>query len=178
MEARSEVADVLNRKCIIIRWSALSSEKFLDIIHRGAGAIFILLPAEWGQVEEVRRRGGLRTNVHDSNFLYVIVVNCRGRNEIPHAPFFPSFLFLLSFLPFILSPPSLLKEWYALEQDLLSSEVPIPVYFALESPELGEIHDRITDSAERNKDSSVAGSMHPHSFYLPATHVHHSFYFV
>ena len=69
MEARSEVADVLNRKCIIIRWSALSSEKFLDIIHRGAGAIFILLPTEWGRVEEVRRRAGLRTSVHDSNFL-------------------------------------------------------------------------------------------------------------
>ena len=69
MEVRSEVAAVLNRKCIVIRWSALSSEKFLDIIHRGAGAILILLPSEWRGVEEVRRRGELRTSVHGCNFL-------------------------------------------------------------------------------------------------------------
>ena len=101
----------------------------------------------------------------------------------PHLVPSPSFLSLLplppsspSFLSLLPLPP-LLKEWYSLEQDLLSSEVPIPVYFALEGPELGEIQDRITDSAERNKDSSVAGSMHPHS-YPPHTHTYPSLVFV
>jgi len=102
MEVRGEVAPILNRKCVIIRWSALSSEKFLDIIHRGAGAIVVLLPRERGGVDE---------------------------------------------------------EWYSLEHDLLSSEVPIPVYFALEGPELVEIHERISESTERDKHSSVAGML-------------------
>ena len=59
----------------------------------------------------------------------------------------------------------LLQEWYSLEHDLLSSEVPIPVYFALEGPELVEIHERISESTERDKHSSVAGSE-------PYTHLH------
>ena len=57
MEVRGEVAPILNRKCVVIRWSALSSEKFLDIIHRGAGAIVVLLPQERGGVDEVEGGG-------------------------------------------------------------------------------------------------------------------------
>ena len=56
MEVRGEVAAILNRKCVVIRWSTLSSEKFLDIIHRGAGAILVLLPREREGVNEVRGR--------------------------------------------------------------------------------------------------------------------------
>ena len=52
MEARGETATLLNRKCIIIRWSDLGSDKFLDLIHRGAGAMLILLPREMDHVEE------------------------------------------------------------------------------------------------------------------------------
>jgi len=57
MEVRGEVAPILNRKCVIVRWSALSSEKFLDIIHRGAGAIVVLLPRERRGVDEVEGEG-------------------------------------------------------------------------------------------------------------------------
>ena len=44
MEARGEGANMLNRKCVVVRWKDLSSEKFLDLIQRGAGAILVLLP--------------------------------------------------------------------------------------------------------------------------------------
>lgn len=44
MEAKSEGAGMLNRKCVVVRWKELSSESFLDMIHRGAGAILVLLP--------------------------------------------------------------------------------------------------------------------------------------
>lgn len=64
MEVRGEVAPILNRKCVIIRWSALSSEKFLDIIHRGAGAIVVLLPRERGGVDEVEGEGGVRVHIY------------------------------------------------------------------------------------------------------------------
>lgn len=44
MEARGEGASMLNRKCVVVLWSDLSSEKFLDLIQRGAGAILVILP--------------------------------------------------------------------------------------------------------------------------------------
>ena len=44
MEARGEGAGMLNRKCVVVQWRNLTSEKFLDLIHRGAGAILVLLP--------------------------------------------------------------------------------------------------------------------------------------
>lgn len=64
MEVRGEVAPILNRKCVVIRWSVLSSEKFLDIIHRGAGAIVVLLPRERGGVDEVEGGGGVRVHMY------------------------------------------------------------------------------------------------------------------
>lgn len=44
MEARGEEASMLNRKCVVVRWKDLSSEKFLELIQRGAGALLVLLP--------------------------------------------------------------------------------------------------------------------------------------
>ncbi len=44
MEAKGGGAGMLNRKCVVVRWADLTSDKFLDLIHRGAGAILILLP--------------------------------------------------------------------------------------------------------------------------------------
>ena len=44
MEAKGEGAGMLNRKCVVVRWADLTADKFLDLIHRGAGAILILLP--------------------------------------------------------------------------------------------------------------------------------------
>lgn len=46
----------------------------------------------------------------------------------------------------------------ALELELFNQEVPIPVYFAWEEDELLELHDILTTTAEREKDSSVASS--------------------
>lgn len=52
MEARGEEASMLNRKCVVVWWKDLSSEKFLDLIQRGAGALLILLPHANASVEE------------------------------------------------------------------------------------------------------------------------------
>lgn len=44
MEAKGEGASMLNRKCVVVRWADLTSDKFLELINRGAGAILVLLP--------------------------------------------------------------------------------------------------------------------------------------
>lgn len=44
MEAKGEGAGMLNRKCVVVRWKELTSASFLDLIHRGAGSILVLLP--------------------------------------------------------------------------------------------------------------------------------------
>ncbi len=43
-----------------------------------------------------------------------------------------------------------------LELNLLKQDVPIPVYFALEDGNLLELHEILSATAEREKDSSVA----------------------
>ena len=52
MEARGEEASMLNRKCVVVWWKDLSSQKFLDLIQRGAGALLILLPRTNASVDE------------------------------------------------------------------------------------------------------------------------------
>ena len=52
MEAKGMDANMLNRRCVFIRWTDLSLEKFLDLIDRGAGAVIILLPGNVQEVDE------------------------------------------------------------------------------------------------------------------------------
>ena len=52
MEAKAVDASMLNRRCVFVRWTDLSVEKFLDLIHRGAGAMVVLLPGNMQEVEE------------------------------------------------------------------------------------------------------------------------------
>ena len=63
MEARGEGASMLNRKCVVVRWRDLSSDKFLDLIERGAGAILVILPQINATTDKdtmsVRREGGM-----------------------------------------------------------------------------------------------------------------------
>ena len=47
MEARGSAANILNRKCVVLKWAELSSDSFLDLIQRGAGSLLILLPRDW-----------------------------------------------------------------------------------------------------------------------------------
>ncbi len=51
-----------------------------------------------------------------------------------------------------------MKAWTLLELELLKLEVPIPVYFTWEDGELLELHEILTATAEKEKDSSVATS--------------------
>ena len=43
-----------------------------------------------------------------------------------------------------------------LELDLFKQDIPIPVYFALEDSNLLELHEILSATAERERDSSVA----------------------
>ena len=52
MEAKGVDASMLNRRCVFIRWTELSLEKFLNLIERGAGSMVILLPPNIQEVEE------------------------------------------------------------------------------------------------------------------------------
>ena len=47
MEVRGEGASMLNRKCVMVRWVGLTPDRFLDLVHKGAGAILILIPQDW-----------------------------------------------------------------------------------------------------------------------------------
>lgn len=68
---------------------------------------------------------------------------------------------LLILLPqdWLSEEPSVLQGWMELEQELLTSEVAIPVYLAYESPELLEIHEKLSETSDGGQNSSVAASM-------------------
>lgn len=44
MEAKGEAANMISRRCVVVRWRDLTIEKFQNLIERGAGSILILLP--------------------------------------------------------------------------------------------------------------------------------------
>lgn len=44
-----------------------------------------------------------------------------------------------------------------MEEKLLALDVPIPVYFAIETPELSDIHDKVVDGGD--SESAAAGEM-------------------
>ena len=46
MEMRGEAASMLNRKCVVLKWAELTVTHFLNLVHRGAGALVLLLPPE------------------------------------------------------------------------------------------------------------------------------------
>lgn len=48
------------------------------------------------------------------------------------------------------------QSWVTLEAEIFKLEIPIPVYFVEENEELGDLHDVLRSSAEREKESSVA----------------------
>lgn len=51
MDARGAGSLMLNRKCVLVKWTDLSVEVFTDILQRGAGAVLVLLPADWNTVD-------------------------------------------------------------------------------------------------------------------------------
>ena len=51
MDARGAGSLMLNRKCVLMKWTDLSIEVFKDVLQRGAGALLILLPPDWSTVD-------------------------------------------------------------------------------------------------------------------------------
>ena len=56
MEVRGEGLSMLNRKCVVVRWVGLTLDWFLNLVHKGAGAILILIPQDW-KTREVEALG-------------------------------------------------------------------------------------------------------------------------
>ena len=47
MELKGPDANVLNRRCVLLRWVDLTKEKFTELVERGTGSLLILMPADY-----------------------------------------------------------------------------------------------------------------------------------
>lgn len=47
MEVKGPDANVLNRRCVLLRWVDLTKEKFTELIERGTGSLLVLIPADY-----------------------------------------------------------------------------------------------------------------------------------
>ena len=47
MEVKGPDANVLNRRCVLLRWVDLSKEKFTELIERGTGSLLVLMPPDY-----------------------------------------------------------------------------------------------------------------------------------
>ena len=47
MEVKGSGANVLNRRCVFVRWVDLTRERFTDLIDRGTGSLVILMPLDF-----------------------------------------------------------------------------------------------------------------------------------
>lgn len=47
MEVKGPDANVLNRRCVLLRWVDLTKEKFTELVERGTGSLLILMPADY-----------------------------------------------------------------------------------------------------------------------------------
>ena len=47
MEVKGPDSNVLNRRCVFLRWVDLTKEKFAELVERGTGSLLILMPADY-----------------------------------------------------------------------------------------------------------------------------------
>lgn len=74
MEVRGKAAGMLNRKCVVLWWAELTLSHFLDLIHRGAGALVLLLPPELPKEGEQTEVGGCGLwNARLYQYMYIIL---------------------------------------------------------------------------------------------------------
>ena len=52
LEAKGAAAAVITRRCVVIKWAELTSEKLLDLVNKGAGAMLILLPRDLSTITD------------------------------------------------------------------------------------------------------------------------------
>ena len=68
MEAKGAGASALGRKCVVMRWADISKEGILELVERGAGALLLLLPHNYTEVDgetvEVGRDKTVEVHVH------------------------------------------------------------------------------------------------------------------
>ena len=184
MEVRGEGSSMLNRKCVVVRWVGLTPDRFLNLVHKGAGAILILIPQDW------KTRGVEALGKEEEQVVKVTPVKEKVKveeedeeeeeeeegegkenldleeveEEEERAKFinvsnqtFPVACVCVSMKVSVSLPPPL-PQWVEVEEKLMAHEVSIPVYFAVETPELTEIHDKMAASAVSEWSSSVASS--------------------
>lgn len=75
MEVKGPGANVLNRRCVFLRWIDLTKEKFNELVERGTGSLLILMPVdyamagsdklkEWMKLEEYLLNSGTSIPVY------------------------------------------------------------------------------------------------------------------
>ena len=47
MEVKGPDANILSRRCVLLRWVDLTKEKFAELVERGTGSLLILMPADY-----------------------------------------------------------------------------------------------------------------------------------
>lgn len=47
MEVKGPEANVLNRRCVLLRWVDLTRERLSQLVERGTGSLLLLMPADY-----------------------------------------------------------------------------------------------------------------------------------
>ncbi|XP_069504484.1 BOS complex subunit NCLN isoform X2 [Ambystoma mexicanum] len=102
-EARTVEADVLSRRCVLMRLIDFSYEKYQDALRQSAGAVVILLPPSMSTM-----------------------------------------------------PQDIVKQFMAIEPEMLLMETAVPVYFAVEDSELISIYEQTLKASASQGSASAA----------------------
>lgn len=132
MEAKGAMASALGRKCVVVRWADMQIESLMELVQRGAGSLLLLLPRNFtdvhGEMAEVLTSLSLLPSLTQS---------------------LPSSLHLSL-------PPS--QQWRELERSIMNLKLSIPIYFSIEEETLTHIHNSLSFTAQRERESTVTAS--------------------
>jgi len=56
MEVKGAGANVLNRRCVFLRWVDLTKEKFTDLVERGTGSLVVLMPVDYSMASSEKMK--------------------------------------------------------------------------------------------------------------------------
>lgn len=172
-EARTVEADVLSRRCVMMRLVDFSYEQYQKALRQSAGAVVIILPRSISSVPQDVVR--VKKKVP---FLFRWEVYLRGRGAwvaaglkavVMHSKLYSKFQTYLSLsalvVNFFLSPACLAgakfvshlnpQQFMEIEPEMLAMETIVPVYFAVEDEELLSIYEQ-TRAASASQGSASA----------------------
>ena len=175
VEARPLDSKFVTRRCVVARFKDFTIERYKDIAGQNAGGVLLLLPQELHELSEEGKQVNMvcmmvKNPYVDTQLLCLIYriiiytfnsVSNKGicqlwkvdkikltQDQINNE--------LIKFINWCI----LLQHFHDLEGSLLQEEdAPLPVYFAVETPELLEIYEDINRSVHSDEASSGAEGM-------------------